>query len=150
MAVQNPPAGHHTLTHYLMVDDPEAFIGFLKKTFGATQNGDIARDGQGNVMHADFQIGDSHIMFGAATPDWPATANSIHAYVDECDAVFRRAMEDGASVIKEPTTEFYGDRSGVVRDAWGNTWMISTHVEDVLPQEMEKRMQQFVASQTVS
>lgn len=146
MAVQNPPEGYHTLTHYLMVDDPDGFIRFLQATFDAKQNGELAKDGDGNLMHADFQIGDSHLMFGAATPEWPAAGNSIHVYIDDCDGVFQRAVDAGATVVKEPTTEFYGDRSGVVRDDWGNTWMVSTHVEDVSPEEMETRQREWVES----
>lgn len=146
MAVQNPPAGYHTLTPYLMLDDPRGFMRFLEAAFGATQAGGVAEDGQGNVMHADFRIGDSHIMFGTASAEWPARANSLHLYIDDVDEVFRRAVAAGATSVKEPTTEFYGDRSGVVRDRWGNLWMVSTHVEDVPPEEMERRQRAWVES----
>lgn len=97
-------------------------------------------------MHADYQIGDSHIMFGTANEQWPAQTNSIHVYIDDADAVWKKAVAAGATNVKEPTTEFYGDRSGCVKDKWGNTWWISTHVEDVPPQEMEKRQRAWVES----
>lgn len=144
MAVQNPPAGYHALTPYLMLDDPRGFMRFLTEAFQAEQVGDVAEDGRGNVMHADMTIGDSHIMFGTATEQWPAQSNSLHLYIDDVDEVFRRAVAAGATSVKEPTTEFYGDRSGVVRDAWGNLWMVSTHVEDVPPEEMERRQREWV------
>jgi PhnB protein len=148
MAVQNPPAGYSSLTPYVIVDDAEAFQRFIQDAFGATQNGDIARDPRGNIMHADFQIGDSHLMFSSANPEWPATGNTILAYIDDCDTVFQKAVDAGATVVRKPITEFYGDRSGMVRDRWGNLWMISTHVEDVPPEEMEKRMKEAFAAAT--
>lgn len=132
------------MTPYLMLDDAPAFGRFLKDTFGASQNGPVAEDGDGNVMHADFVIGDSHIMFGSATDAFPATQNSLHLYVADCDKIFERAVAAGAKVLRRPNTEFYGDRGGSVRDAWGNTWLIATHVEDVAPDEMEKRQKKWL------
>lgn len=143
--VQNPPAGFHTVNAYPMLDDPRGFMEFLKTVFGATQNGGVAEDADGNVMHADFQIGDSHVMFGGSTPSWPQTNVSLYCYIDDVDGVHAKAMAFGCTSIREPTTEFYGDRVGGFRDPFGNTWMVGAHLEDVPEEEMQRRMQAYLA-----
>lgn len=137
--VQPIPDGFHTVTPYLMVEDADGLIAFLEQAFGATLRG--RHDGpDGRMMHAELQIGDSRVMMGQATGEWPAMPAMLHLYVEDADAVFRRAVEAGARVVREPEDQFYGDRSGGVVDPTGNQWWISTRVEDVSPEEMERRM----------
>jgi uncharacterized glyoxalase superfamily protein PhnB len=98
----------------------------------------------GSIGHGELKIGDSVVMVGEA-PDEPVTA-MLHLYVEDCDAVYQRALDAGAESLNEPTDQFYGDRSGGVRDKWGNQWYISTHVEDVTPDEMRRRAEKQFGS----
>jgi PhnB protein len=81
-------------------------------------------------------------MLGQASDKFPAMQSMLHLYVPDVDAVYKRAIEAGGKSVREPTNEFYGDRSSGVVDPAGNQWWIATHVEDVTPEEMEKRMKQ--------
>jgi PhnB protein len=133
----NPiPKDHHTVTPYLVLHDAAKFLDFAKQAFGASE---IARHGRpdGTVMHAEMRIGDSVIMIGGAQ-DKPQTA-MLHLYVPDCDASYERAIKAGAKSLREPADQFYGDRSGGVEDAWGNTWWFATHKEDLTSEEFEKR-----------
>lgn len=132
------PAGHRTVTPYLMVHDPKALIDFTVKAFDAVPSLCHVSP-EGTVMHAEIQIGNSMIMLGAATPEWPAMAAAIHLYVEDADAFYRRALEAGAVSIMELADQFYGDRSGGVKDPWGNVWWIATHKEDVSEEEFTRR-----------
>ena len=136
----NPiPEGHRTVTPYLIVEGAAALIDFMERVFDAVVH-DRNDDPEGRVMHADLQIGDSRVMLGDANEELPATRSMIHLYVDDADGVYRRALDAGAESVREPETMFYGDRSSAVRDPSGTVWWISTHVEDVSPEEMERRM----------
>ncbi len=135
--VQPIPDGYATVTPYLAVRDAAGLIEFIKKAFGAQPRGDMMTMPDGKVAHAELEIGDSIVMVGE-TPDDPAPA-MLHLYVEDCDATFRRAVEVGAESIREPEDQFYGDRSGGLRDRWGNQWYVSTHVEDIPPDELRRR-----------
>ena len=91
----------------------------------------------GSISHADVVIGDSHVMCGQAPDPSAAMPSMLYLYVP--DAAYRRALAAGATSIAEPATQFYGDRHGAVRDCCGNSWWLATHVEDVSPEEMERR-----------
>ena len=97
----------------------------------------------GRIMHAELAIGDSVIMLGEAMPQWPAKSNSLYVYVEDVDTTYQRAIQAGATSVREPSNQFYGDRSGTVTDPFGNTWGIATHVEDVPPDELKKRAEEF-------
>lgn len=134
------PDGYHTVTPYLIVDDADGMIEFLERGLGA----DLLdrHDGpDGRMMHAALQLGDSKLMLGQAAGEWPAMPAMIHLYVEDADALFRQAVAAGAVVLREPENQFYGDRSGGVKDPCGNQWWISTHVEDVSAEEMQRRME---------
>ena len=90
-------------------------------------------------MHAEAQIGDSVVMIAEATEKWPAMPACIHLYVEDCDAIYQRAVDAGAEVVQELANQFYGDRSGGVRDPGGNLWWITSHVEDVDLEEITRR-----------
>jgi uncharacterized glyoxalase superfamily protein PhnB len=140
MAVKPIPDGYTAVTPYLIARDVDKILDFVKAAFGATV-ADVHRDGSGRVMHADVTIGGAHIMMGQANEKWPERLGSIHLYVPDADATYRAALAAGARSLYEVTTHFYGDRSGGVEDPAGMAWWISTHVEDVSPDEMERRMQ---------
>jgi len=133
------PEGYHTVTPYLIAEDTDALIEFLERGLGATViERHVGPDGR--LMHASIQLGDSKLMMGQATGEWRALPTMLHLYVDDTDALFRQAVAAGARAIREPEDQFYGDRSAGVVDLAGNQWWISTHVEDVSPEEMERRM----------
>jgi PhnB protein len=132
------PEGYGTVTPYLCVSDATKLIDFLKQAFDAQLL--FKMDGPGGrIMHAEMTIGDSRIMLGQPTPGQETQA-MIHLYVPDTDATYKRAIAAGGTSVREPADQFYGDRSGGVRDMFGNQWYIATHVEDVTPEEMDRRM----------
>jgi PhnB protein len=140
MAVQAKPEGYATVTPAIVVAGAGGLIDFMKDAFGATERMRMAGP-DGRVAHAELQLGDSVVMVGDETPDFATQTAALHMYVEDCDEVFRKAMAAGATSLMEPADQFYGDRSGTVRDAWGNRWTISTHIEDVSDEEAMKRME---------
>ena len=146
MAVNPVPEGYRTVTPYLVVDGATNVLDFVKQAFGAEEK--FRMDGpDGKVGHAEVQIGDSIVMVGDAGAENPAMPAMIHLYVDDCDATYERALAAGAKSEREPTDQFYGDRSAGVRDSAGNLWWIATHVEDVPEEEMAKRIEEATAAQ---
>jgi uncharacterized glyoxalase superfamily protein PhnB len=137
MAVKPVPEGYHTVTPYLTVPDVAQELEFLKTAFHAQVV--EAMETPNGIMHADVLIGDSHVMMGMAGGQWPARPGTLYLYSDDCDALYRAAMAAGATSLREPTNEFYGDRSAGVTDPQGNQWWFATHVEDVSPEEMQRR-----------
>lgn len=145
MAVPPIPPGHNTVSPYLIVSDPAGLIEFLQKTFNATELFRM-RLQDGRVMHAEVRIGDSVVMMGQASDQHPAMPAVVHVYVADVDAAHARGLQAGASSIMAPTDQFYGDRSGGLRDAYGNQWWIATHREDVPDDELARRAEAFSRS----
>lgn len=143
MAVKPVPDGYHTATPYLVVDDADKLLDFVQRAFGARMT-QVMRNPDGAVMHADFVIGDSHIMVGQAGGPWKPLQASIYLYLPDCDATYKQALEAGGTSIQEPATMFYGDRHGGVTDPSGNQWWMATHVEDVPEDEMKRRHDEHV------
>jgi len=141
MAVKPIPDGYTAVTPYLIVKDVDKLLQFMKTAFDA-QVKEEHRMPDGSVAHADVIIGASHVMMGQAGGRWPEKLGSILLYVPDADASYRRALDAGATSVYEVTTHFYGDRSGGVEDPTGVTWWISTHVEDVPPEELARRMKE--------
>ena len=139
MAVKPVPEGYHTVTPYLTVKDASALLDFVKRAFGA-QEKHVMRGPDGVIAHAEALIGDSHVMMGQARGEWTPMPAQLYLYVSDCDTVFQQAVSAGATSVQEPTTQFYGDRHGCVKDGNGNLWWVATHVEDVSNEEMERRM----------
>jgi PhnB protein len=141
------PEGYHAVTPYLIVKDAARAIAFYEKAFGAKERFRMARP-DGKVEHAELQIGDSRIMLADESPELGArspqsiggTPVTIHLYVDDVDAVARRAVDAGAQLMRPIADQFYGDRNGSVADPFGHMWWISTHKEDVPPDEMKRRV----------
>jgi PhnB protein len=138
MAVKPIPEGYHTVTPYLIVEGAAGLLDFLKQAFDAEEV--FRMPGQdGKVGHAEVKIGDSMIMLADVGAEHPARPCMICLYVEDVDATYQRAIAAGATSIKEPADQFYGDRSGGVTDASGMQWWISTHIEDVTPEDLVKR-----------
>jgi uncharacterized glyoxalase superfamily protein PhnB len=146
MAVNPIPEGHRTVTPYLVVDGATNVLDFVRQAFGAEEKFRMDTP-DGKIGHAEVQIGDSIVMMGDAGAENPAMPAMIHLYVDDCDATYERALAAGATSEREPTDQFYGDRSAGVRDSAGNLWWIATHVEDVPEEEMAKRIEEATAAQ---
>lgn len=129
------PPHAHSVNPYLVVPDPDATVDFLVRVVGAVPGQRSAFEGV--TMHAEVVIGDSLVMIGRA--HGPAFPAMLYVYVDDCDAAYARAIAAGAESLMAPADMFYGDRHGGVKDAAGNSWWIATHVEDVAPDELERR-----------
>ncbi len=140
MAVKPIPEGYHTVTPYLTVADAAAQIDFLKRAFGAEETYRHADD-KGRVSHAEVRVGTSMVMIGQAREQWTPRPASFYLYVEDVDSVYKRAVAAGGKSIQEPTDQAYGDRSGGVEDSQGNQWWVGTHIEDVSPEEIQRRYQ---------
>jgi PhnB protein len=139
MAIRAIPAGHHTVTPYLIVRGAPQVIDFLRRAFNAETTHEPLQRPDGTVMHAEVQIGDSRVMIAEESQMAKAVPAWLYVYVPDVDQVYRQAIRAGGTTIMEPMDMFYGDRSGGVQDPAGNKWMIATHQEDVAPQELAKR-----------
>jgi uncharacterized glyoxalase superfamily protein PhnB len=136
------PDGYHTVTPYLIVDGAEKVIGFLQKAFGAQLVSEMTRRPDDKVMHAALKIGNSMIMI-ADSPEFVKSSPSVlYLYVPDADAAYQKAIKAGGTSIIEPSNQFYGDRSGGVKDPAGNSWFIGTHVENVSATELKKRAEE--------
>jgi PhnB protein len=153
MANVNPiPAGYPQVSPYLSIDGAAAAIDFYTKVFGATERMRMPAP-EGKVGHAELEIGDSVIMLadefpGMGNPSPKAvggTSVTISVYVDDVDSVFDRALGAGATEVRPVENQFYGDRSGQFEDPFGHRWSVATHVEDVPPDEMERRAAEMMA-----
>ena len=153
--VKSIPDGYHSVTPYLVVEGAIQALAFYQQAFGAEL---IYRMDMpdGRIGHAELQIGDSRIMLADEMPDMPdSVASSPHTlrgttvgfnvYVEDVDKRFDRAVRAGGVVKRKVTNQFYGDRSGTIEDPFGHMWTLSTHVEDVSPDEMRKRMAAMAA-----
>jgi PhnB protein len=140
------PDGYHSITPHLIVKGATRAIDFYRKAFGARELYRMSGR-NGRVGHAELQIGDSRIMLADEHPDMdvksPQTiggsAFTIHLYVEDVDATVERAIAAGAELKQPVENRFYGDRNGCVRDPFGHTWYVSTHVEDVPADELQRR-----------
>ena len=149
----NPiPEGYHSITPYLIVKDGVSMLEFYKRAFGAAELFRVSGPG-GKIGHAEMQIGNSRLMLadehpemGAVSP--PSLGGSpcyIVLYVEDCDTIFNAAVAAGAEVVHPLANKFYGDRSATIKDPSGHQWTISTHIEDVTPEEMDRRMAEMKA-----
>jgi PhnB protein len=152
MATKAIPDGYHTATPYLIVSGAAEAIDFYKHAFGATEMFRMAGP-DGRVGHAELKIGDSIIMLademremGYRSPRaLGGSSVSLLLYVEDVDTQFKRAVKAGATAQRPVANQFYGDRSGTLEDPFGHVWTISTHVEDVPPEEMAKRAKAYAA-----
>jgi len=139
------PKGNSVVSPYLVIEDVQMMLDFVKQAFGAQETSVLAMP-DGTVMHAEVKIGDSVIMMGIAGPERELYKCMIHIYTADCDAVFKKAIAAGAISLQEVSDQFYGDRNGGVKDPFGNAWWISTHIEDVSEKEIERRMAELASA----
>ena len=144
--VQPIPEGYPSLSPYLCIDGAARAIDFYVDVLGATERMRMAGP-DGRIGHAELELGGSIIMLADEHPDMGflsptrigGTAVTLHAYVEDVDAVFEKALAAGAKALRAVENQFYGDRSGQLEDPFGHRWNIATHVEDVDPEEMARR-----------
>ncbi len=140
------PDGYPQVMPYLFVEDASAAIDFYRQVFGARERMRMSAPG-GKVGHAELEIGESLIMLADVFPEMGGqtpkglggTPVTVMVYVENVDAVFERATQAGATVERKVEEQFYGDRAGQFVDPSGHRWFVATHVEDVPPEEMDKR-----------
>ena len=146
MAVQPIPDGYQAVTPYLIVSGASRALDFYTQVFGATELMRMA--GPNGVAHAEIRIGDSVVMLADESPDMgykgPVALGgspvSLMLYVTDVDATFQRALAAGAVQQRPVQDQFYGDRSGTLEDPFGHVWTIATHIEDVAPDEIDRRL----------
>ncbi len=152
MSVKAIPDGYHSVTPYLIVDGAEEAIRFYERAFGATE---VLRLPMGDkIGHAEIKIGDSFIMLSDEWPDYGklgpkargGATSSLMIYLDDVDAAYDRAIAAGATAERPVENQFYGDRSGTVIDPFGHSWTLSTHVEDLSEEEIQRRMAEWSQS----
>jgi PhnB protein len=145
------PDGYPRVTPYLCCDGAAAAMEFYMKVFGARERMHMPSPG-GKIGHAELEFGDSLLMLSDEHPEMgvlgPKTIGGtpvlINLYVEDADTVFDAAVAAGATVLREMEDQFYGDRSGQFEDPFGHRWSVATHVEDVPPEEMERRMKELM------
>ncbi len=137
MAVKPIPEGYQSVTPYLIVDNAAGLMDFAKEVLGAEEMFRMLGD-NGKIGHAEMRIGDSVVMLSDANSENPVQQSTLLVYLEDCDATYKRALSAGGASRREPADQFYGDRTAGV-EAFGVTWWFHTHVEDVPPEEMEKR-----------
>ncbi len=157
MAVKAVPEGAHSVTPYLIVGGARKAIEFYQHVFGAKEIMCMEDPSTGRVGHAEIAIGDGAIMLADEHPEMgilsPKSLGgarppiSVHLYLEDVDAVHKRAVAAGAISQREPQDQFYGDRSAQIADPFGHVWFLATHKEDVSSEEMAKRFEQMAKQQ---
>jgi PhnB protein len=148
MPVDYKPAEYHTVTPYLVVDGAERLITFIVDVLNGIEM--IRMPGpDGRIAHAEMRVGDSRVMLAGAPDPGAVTSAMLHLYVPDSDATYRRAIDAGATSLREPQDEFYGDRMSGVQDPTGTKWYFATHVEDVSEEDMARRAAQAAQAPSV-
>jgi len=143
------PEGYRSVTPYLIIRGAARALQFYQQAFGAVELLRMEAP-EGRISHAEIRIGDSTLMLadehpeiGAKSPEaWGGSPVSLMLYVEDVDRVFAQAMEAGATVDRPLADQFYGDRTGGLKDPFGHVWYIATHIEDVSPEEMARRVEE--------
>src|SRR5438067_4798613 len=151
-ATKAVPEGYHTVTPVLTLDNCAQAIDWYKKALGA-EEGSRAVGPDGKIMHSELRIGDSRIMVndpmmgGKGPKALGGSPATLWIYVEDCDALFNRAVAAGAQVLPgmgQMQDQFWGDRSGSFKDPHGYSWAIATHKEDLTPEEMTQRQAEWM------
>lgn len=158
MAVQTKPAGYHSVTPYLIVDNATKALEFYQKALNAEElfRLPIPGDkGTQKIGHAEIRIGDSQLMLSDENPEMDAlspkrlggTPAGFMIYVDDVDKAFEQAVKAGGKPVQPVENQFWGDRTGTIVDPFGHKWTLGTHVEDVPPEKLQKRMEEWSKKQ---
>jgi PhnB protein len=145
------PEGYHSVTPYMIVNDARAAIEFYKKAFAAQEVFSVPTP-DGKICHSEIKIGNSYIMLADEFNGMKSAKTlgespvSLSIYVEDADYTVKRATEAGATLVRPVEDQFYGDRSGMVKDPFGYSWNLSTHLEDIDPDELTKRSEKAFAA----
>ena len=145
------PEGYHSINTYLIVRNADRAIEFYKKAFGAEERFRMYGPDGKAIMHAELKIGDSIFMLSEESKEMKAHSPesiggspvSLYVYVRDVDQIFNQAVSEGATVLKPVNDQFYGDRSGYLKDPFGHLWSIATHKKDLSPDELRKAGEAF-------
>lgn len=156
MTAKPIPEGFHSVTPYLSIQGAKQAIEFYKQAFGANEVFRLPTPA-GDIAHAEILIGDSRLMLSEPCEESPIPSPAalggstigIHLYVEDVDAVFSRALDAGAKVMKPVEDQFYGDRMGTLKDPFGHVWFIGTHKENLTPQEIQDRAAAMFGAENV-
>lgn len=151
MTVKAIPDGYHSVTAYMTCENCSAAIEFYKRAFGAKELMRLEAPG-GLIGHAEIMIGDSPVMLadpvaeaGNKSPQMlGGSPVSMMIYVEDCDAIFAKALAAGATEVSAVADQFYGDRNGTLKDPFGHAWTIGTHKEDLTPEQVAERMREVM------
>ena len=154
MSVSPIPEGYHSVTPYIVVDGAESAIAWYGRTFGAVETMRLPMGER--IGHAEIRIGNSMVMLADEFPDMGflgpksrgGPTSSLLLYVEDVDAVFARAVGEGATSERPPEDQFWGDRMGTLVDPFGHRWSIATHKEDLSADETTRRMEEWSARQS--
>ena len=146
------PEGYHTISTYLAVDDAARAIEFYQRAFGARERGRMPGP-DGTIMHAELQVGDSVLMLSDPSPqatykppkELGGTSAGVFMYVEDVDALFKQALDAGATELSPPADAFWGDRFGRLADPFGHEWQVATRKEDLTPEEVMERGKEAMA-----
>tara|TARA_R110002111_G_scaffold144910_2_gene211292 strand:+ start:161195 stop:161647 length:453 start_codon:yes stop_codon:yes gene_type:complete len=145
MAPPYIPRGYHTVTPYLLVEGAPQMMEFLKTVFEATVI--LISHHDDKIGHAAMQVGDSVIELADACEEWGVTSAAIHIYVPDVDATYQKALEAGATSLREPADLFYGERGASVKDPFGIQWHIAAQIEELSTEEIFRRAEEFKEQQ---
>ena len=148
------PAGYHSVTPYLAVRDSVAAVDFYRRAFGAELVLKLTMP-DGKYAHAEIKIGDCHLMMAEESAEWGNTSPqtlggspvSFMIYVPDVDAAFARAIAAGCTQVRPVEDQFYGDRTGTLKDPFGYQWSLGTHIEEVSEAEAQRRMEAMFGGQ---
>jgi PhnB protein len=154
MSVKPIPDGYNSVSAYLIVKNAAEALDFYKQALGAEPGVRMTGPDGKSTMHAEMHIGNSTVMLSDENPQWGAQSpetlggspSSLHVYVEDADALFKRAVEAGCEVVAPIMDAFWGDRYGKLKDPFGHQWGIATHIEDVPPEDMGRRAEEWFAS----
>ena len=157
MPVKRVPDGYPSVTTYLIVRGAARAIDYYKTAFGGVELMRLEAPG-GLIGHAEVRIGNTPVMLADENPEWGAKAppslggSPVHLllYVEDCDAVFERAIAAGGSEVRPVRDQFYGDRSGTLTDPFGHQWSIASRLEDLSVDEIKQRAQEAQRTQGAS
>jgi len=136
------PDPYRTITPFFSVKSVNDTMEFLKTVFNAEVK-ELMKDDSGRARHAELLIGDSYVMLGESRDEKDKSSAMLYIYVNDADALYKKALDAGAESISEPEDQFYGDRNVGIRDGDGNTWWIAQRKETLTTEEIEKRMKEM-------
>lgn len=146
MTTPYTPKGYHSITPYLLVEEASEMIEFLQSVFDAIP---VIISHHGNkIGHAALKIGDSMLEVADACEEWGTTSAAIHLCVPEVDTTYRKALDAGATSLREPADMFYGEWGASVKDPSGIQWHIATQTEELSTEELHQRAEEFKTQQT--